>query len=325
MRIPRILIPALACMFSPAWCQQPTPDKPTTTIQTSPVNTHNVKRQWHDLAYSNGSAAQKLDIYLPDGGTGPYPVIVAIHGGGFDSGDKASAEVNPQMAGLERGYAVVSINYRLSGEAKFPAAVFDVKAAVRFLRAAAGAYQLDPRRIALWGTSAGANLASVVGTSAGVADMEDRAMGSSAEASNVQAVVDFYGPTDFAAMEEQFAQAGVTDHVRHDPVDSAESRYMGFQISAYPDRAAAADPTRYISEKTCPFFIENGTNDTVVPAQQHMLFAMALKQVIGVGNVTHVVLHGAGHGGPQFEDPANLDRVFTFLDRHLKYMAITTP
>ena len=100
-----------------------------------------------DLAYAHVSPSEKLDLYLPAGGSAPFPVIVAIHGGGFMAGDKRDGQVAPMLLGLSRGYAVASIDYRLSGEAKFPAQIQDVKAAIRWLRANAGRYKLDPARI----------------------------------------------------------------------------------------------------------------------------------------------------------------------------------
>ena len=112
-----------------------------------------VQRKWSDIAYANQSETQKLDIYLPEKGSGPFPVIISIHGGAFLGGDKIAAAA--EMAGLERGYALVRVNYRLYREARFPAPVYDVKAAVRFIKANAESYYLDSDRIAVWGDSAG--------------------------------------------------------------------------------------------------------------------------------------------------------------------------
>jgi acetyl esterase/lipase len=115
--------------------------------------------------------------------------------------DKADMQVLPMLEGLKRGYAVVAVNYRLSWEAKFPALVHDVKAAVRWIRANARRYGLDPARIVAWGGSAGGYLASVLGTSAGIQGLEDLSMGNPNQPSNVQAVVDWFGPTDFLKYE----------------------------------------------------------------------------------------------------------------------------
>lgn len=114
-----------------------------------------------DLAYASGSSAQKLDLYIPTNGSGPFPVVIMVHGGGFMFGDKADgAGLTGVDQLLAAGYAVASINYRLSGEAQYPAQIFDAKAAVRFLRANAGKYNLNPDKFGAWGASAGGNLVS---------------------------------------------------------------------------------------------------------------------------------------------------------------------
>ena len=103
--------------------------------QPRPAEVSAIKRKWQDIAYANLSPSQKLDIYLPDEGDGPFPVIVSVHGGAFMFGDKVDGQLTPMLEGLKRGYAVVSINYRLSGEALFPANITDVKAAIRGVKA----------------------------------------------------------------------------------------------------------------------------------------------------------------------------------------------
>ena len=112
-----------------------------------------IKNKWLDIPYANKSASEKLDIYLPDEGKGPFPVIISVHGGAFLGGDKADAQLNPMLQGLKLGYAVVSVNYRLSGEAIFPANIMDVKAAVRWVKANARQYKLNPDKTCLLYTS----------------------------------------------------------------------------------------------------------------------------------------------------------------------------
>ena len=124
------------------------------------------------LKYVSGSAAQTLDLYLPNGATPPHPVIVAIHGGGFAMGSANSGEVAPMVQGAKRGYAVACVNYRLSGEARFPAAVADCRSAVRYLRANAAKLGVNPDRFAAWGASAGGNLAAMLGTAAAATDLD---------------------------------------------------------------------------------------------------------------------------------------------------------
>jgi acetyl esterase/lipase len=161
------------------------------------ADTAHIQRKTLDMPYAHLSPAQKLDIYLPDEGTGPFPVILSIHGGAFMGCDKADFQVLPMLAGLKRGYAVVAVNYRLSWEAKFPALVHDGKAAVRWMRANARQYHFDSDRIAAWGGSAGGYLAAILGVSAGVRELEDLSLGNPDQACNVQAAVVWFGPTDF--------------------------------------------------------------------------------------------------------------------------------
>lgn len=277
-----------------------------------------VKKKYLNVAYATKSSSENLDIYLPNSGKGPFPVIVAIHGGGFKMGDKNSGEVNDELTGLKKGYAVVCVNYRLSGEAVFPAAVYDVKAAVRFIKANASKYNLNSKKIVAWGDSAGANLASMLGVSAGVKSLEDLSLGNSNQTSNVQAVVDLYGPINFLTMDTEFKKSGKTTFATHNEANSFESAYLGAQITKVLNKAKQANPTTYISTKTVPFFIENGTADTNVPTQQSVDFSAALKKVIGNNKVTYIKLQGAGHGGSQFDTTENLNKVFAFIDKYLK-------
>ena len=173
------------------------------------AETAHIARKMFDIAYADLSPAQRLDIYWPAAGDGPFPVIVAIHGGAFMGGDKRELQLTPMLAGLERGYAVVSINYRMSGEARFPALVHDVKAAIRWVRAHAAQFLFDPARIAAWGGSAGGYLSLMAGVSA---KWRSWMIWRSATATNrvhVQAVVDWFGPTDFLKMDEQLAVSGL--------------------------------------------------------------------------------------------------------------------
>ena len=151
-----------------------------------------------DLVYATVSPAEKLDLYIPTTGNGPFPVVVMVHGGGFMMGDKADGA---GLAGVDQllaaGYAVASINYRLSGEAKYPAQINDAKAAVRFLRANAAKYNLNPDKFGAWGASAGGNLVSLLGTTCGVTELEGADLGNADQSSCVQAVVDWFGPIDF--------------------------------------------------------------------------------------------------------------------------------
>lgn len=281
------------------------------------VKTAGIKNKWLDIAYAGISTAQKLDIYLPDDSTKAYPVIISVHGGAFMFGDKADGQVNPMLEGLKRGYAVVSINYRLSGEALFPKNINDVKAAIRWVKANAKQYKLYPDKIALWGGSAGGNLSALAGTSGNVKELEDLSLGNANQTSLVQAVVDWFGPTDFLKMDEQLTATG-NGKPDHSEANSPESKVLGQKITEIPDKVKLANPETYISKDDPPFLVMHGSKDHLVPTQQSTNFAATLKKILGKKKVTLYVLQGAKHGGPEFETTENLNIVFSFLDKYLK-------
>ena len=285
--------------------------------QPPTANTEHIKRKYLNISYATISAAQKLDIYLPEEGNGAFPVIISIHGGAFMFGDKADEQVNPMLEGLKHDYAVVSINYRLSGEALFPKNINDVKAAIRWVKANAATYKMNPNKIAVWGGSAGGNLAALAGTSGDVKELEDLSLGNANQSSRVQAVVDWFGPTNFLLMDEQLKETG-NGKPDHSDGNSPESKLMGQKITEIPSKVQLANPESYISKDDPPFFIEHGTKDQLVPTQQSVNFAAKLTPVLGKEKVTIHLLEGARHGGSQFETKENLELVFRFLDAVLK-------
>ena len=285
--------------------------------QPPAANTDHIKRKWLNISYATISAAQKLDIYLPEEGNGPFRVIISIHGGAFMFGDKADEQVNPMLEGLKHGYAVVSINYRLSGEALFPKNINDVKAAIRWVKANAATYKMNPDKIAVWGGSAGGNLSALAGTSGDVKELEDLSLGNANQSSRVQAVVDWFGPTNFLLMDEQLRRTG-NGKPDHSDANSPESKLLGQKITEIPSKVQLANPETYISKDDPPFLIEHGTKDQLVPTQQSVNFAAKLTPVLGKEKVTIHLLKDVKHGGPQFETKGNLELVFRFLNDALK-------
>jgi acetyl esterase/lipase len=285
-----------------------------------PVNTDHIKRKFLDVPYAALSPAQKLDIYLPDESEGPFPVILSIHGGAFMGCDKSDAQVTPALEGLERGYAVVAVNYRLSWEAIFPALVQDAKAAVRWVRANASKYHFDPERIAAWGGSAGGYQSSMLGTSAGIPELEDLSLGNPDQPCSVQAVVSWYGPTNFLKMDEFLTASGMLPPpgFRHSEPNSPESLLLGQLITEIPDKVKAANPETYLRHDAPPFLLQHGVKDPVVPVQHSIEFAAKIEQVCGAGRVELDLIEGAEHADPKFETPENVKRVLDFLDKQLK-------
>lgn len=276
-----------------------------------------VSPTFKDVAYADQSSSQKLDIYIPSNGNSPFPVVLMIHGGGFMFGDKADGT---GLAGtdalLAAGFAVASINYRLSGEAIYPAQIYDAKTAVRYLRAHAGEYDLNPEKIGAWGASAGGNLAALLGTTCGVTDLEGINLGNEDQSSCVQAVVDWFGPIDFLKMDEQFADTSCPQ--THDDASSPESMLVGAAIQTVPELVKTTNPMNYIDNEDAPFFIQHGSADCNIPPVQGKLLADALVEAIGPDEVTYSLLDGAGHGGDQFAATENIASIIAFLDKYLK-------
>ena len=281
----------------------------STTTETTATGT-----SYSDVAYATNSSAQKLDISLPTG-AGPFPVVVFIHGGAFLMGDKAM-EASNMAALVAKGYAAVAINYRLSGEAKFPAQIQDCKAAIRFLRANAAKYKLNPDKMASWGESAGGNLSSMLGTSGGVTELEGADLGNSSFSSRVLVSVDWFGPINFSTMDAEAAALGFT--ITTNAATSPESQLMGAAIPTIPTLVAKANPTTYISADDAALFIQAGDADRNIPYTQSKNFYDALVQVKGTANVSYELIAGAAHGGAQFTTTSNMDKVVAFLDKYLK-------
>lgn len=234
-----------------------------------------------DVTYGNaGGVDLKMDVYYPQTVTGPVPVVLWVHGGGWTGGDKKENAGNAVIL-QEAGFLVVSINYRLAPQYKFPAQIEDVKCAVRYLRANADKYSLDPERIGAWGGSAGGHLVSMLGLtdlSAGLEGSGDNGD----QSSRVQAVVDMFGPSD---LTQEFKGGAI----------GQDRGYKVFGTSD-PDSQLlrAASPVTYISADDPPFLIIHGEMDSLVPPGQSQELYDRL-QAAGVP-ATLVMVKNAGHG-----------------------------
>ncbi len=264
-----------------------------------------------------------LDLYRPKEQGGILPVVVWIFGGAFRIDNKV-AQQHAATWLTQHGFAVAVISYRLSSEALFPAQVHDCKAAVRWLRANAAVYNLDKEHIGAWGPSSGGYLSTMLGVTGGVDALEGD-LGNNEESSRVQAVVDFYGPSDFLKMDE----ARLPNGQWHYPADSPESQLLGAPIKEVPEKVKQSNPITYVNGSAPPFLILHGTEDLNVPVNQSEILFAALKTA-GV-NATFFELIGAGHGGLQFYTeesfttraswrPVIRAMVLAFFDQHLKPM-----
>ncbi len=279
-----------------------------------------IQRKYLDLHYCDDSPMQILDLYLPNEPSDkPYPVIVHTHGGAFANGDQRENNAEPMLRGLERGYAVASIQYRRSRGAFFPAQLYDAKAAVRYLRANAEKFSLDPERFATWGPSSGGWLASMVGVTAGNPAFEDFSQGNAGYSSAVQAVVDWCGPCGgFLEMDRAFRVSGLGTP-DHDLPDSPESRFLGRALPEIPELVKLACPCTYVTKDVPPVCIFHGSADEVVPVEQSIRFYNTIVAQAGPERAElHVVEGKLHHGDPWYHEPWVADTCLDFLDRVLK-------
>lgn len=273
-----------------------------------------INRKWLDVPY--GPLDDELmDIYLPNEGEGPFPVLLAIHGGGWREGDKDYLEVHSAFKAVQMGFAVASIRYRLIPKHPHPAQIHDVKAAIRFLRANAAEYNLDPNRIAAFGGSAGGHLAALAGTSANRPELTDLSLGNPDVDESLQAVVDWYGPIWLDRTAKDFEKLGVYTDAQQAGPEFSEHKKALFACAEeeYPAKAAEFSPATYITKDCPPFLIQHGTKDPLVPYLQSVDFDRALSAVIGEENVTLDLLHNQGHGSFVFESIDNMMRVTDWL------------
>jgi acetyl esterase/lipase len=272
---------------------------------------------WDDVPFatvstSGGTATLRMDIYGANSGDGPRPVLVWIHGGGWQSG---SHNQTPLMAlGLrDSGVTVASIGYRLSDAAIFPAQLHDCKGAIRYLRANASKYGIDPDRIAVWGSSAGGHLAALVATTGGIARLEGDVGGNLGQSSQVQVGATFFGPTDLLFMQPDCEQQPIGCGPNHDVPSSPESKLLGVTATGqgigwlranignpaapFPEliaRANDANPVTHVDPSDPPLYIAHGALDTVVPLRQ----GERLRDAALTAALEHVfvVVPDAGHG-----------------------------
>jgi acetyl esterase/lipase len=263
-----------------------------------------------DVVFGQGGGRDlTMHIVLPEERSEtPLPAYVWIHGGGWQGGNKEGG-IGKVVPLVREGFVGATIEYRLSGEATFPAQIEDCKCAIRFLRAHAKKYGIDVAFIAVGGSSAGGHLAALVGTSGGAADLEGTG-GWPAQSSTVQAVVDLYGPTDFV----QFVTTpGYEGHAK---LDSPESRLIGGDVMKLPAKTKQLNPITYVDSQDPPFLILHGSDDRTVPSNQ----SKSLDKALETAGVKHrlKILDGAGHGGAQFARSEILDMQKQFLLQSLR-------
>lgn len=267
-------------------------------------------RQIPDVVYAKvGDTELHMDIGLPEKMPDkPLPVIVWIHGGGWKTG---TYKWNRSAVFVKHGYASVSVQYRFLDAAKFPAQIYDCKAAIRFLRANAAKYGIDPKRIGVWGGSAGGHLAALLGTSGGVKELEGDE-GNLDQSSRVQAVCEWYGPNDLTV------GGRAPEPGRKKPPLLVQ--LFGATYKENPEIYKLASPISHVTKDDPPFLIVQGDADKLVPFSQAQSFYDALRKA-GV-DATLIKVKNGNHGlTAEDEEPSVGEiekKMAKFFDEHLR-------
>jgi acetyl esterase/lipase len=251
-----------------------------------------------------GGSELLLDLYLPDGP--PAGLIVWLHGGAWRAGSRAGVDLKGMTA---LGWAVASVDYRLSTEARFPAQIHDIKAAIRFLRSHATDYDYPANMFVIAGSSAGGHLAALVGVTNGLASLEGTVGDNPGVSSDVQAIVDLYGASDLMTILSQSTPHGLSMRV------PALDLLLGGQPDKVPELARLASPVFQLDAQDPPLYLTHGDKDPQLPIEQSHEFAAAYRR-LGLP-LQFEVQPGSGHGGPAFTSAASLHQIDQFLRAHL--------
>lgn len=298
------------------------------------------RKGYFDISYGNDSLSQKLDVYLPEG-EGPFPAIISIHGGGYVACDKRQKEmIEPMLKGVDRGFAVIGLNYRLAGETGFPEPVRDIKRAIRFIKAHAKEWNILPDKLAAWGGSAGGYMTLMGCLCADEPYFDSESDPNLEENAELAAGVAWYPQTDFASADEEleinsvinrFLKPTVSDinDVEYEPAfpemeessfpyhnvdDGVCALFLGVNAASKSPVVENASPISHIHSKMPPMFIQHGSRDEILPMQQSIRFARKANAVCQDERVKLEIIPGAIHSSILFETEENLDKVFRFIE-----------
>lgn len=261
----------------------------------------------NDILYADVDGHKlRLDLYLPNSGKGA-PLIVWVHGGAWRSGSKSDMPLAPLV---EHGYAIASVEYRLTPVARFPAQVHDLKAAIRFLRSKASEWGYRADRIAIAGASAGGHLAALVGVSNGNSELEGKIGGHLTESSDVQAIVSLYGASNLQSILSQSTPHGLGVRI------PALQLLLGGQPENKPELARLASPVAHVDALDPPLLLIHGDQDPQMPINQSHELEGAYRSVNRP--VQFEVVHGGAHGGKTFYDADRMRIIHEFLEKHFK-------
>jgi len=276
------------------------------------------QRVYQDIPYGE-NPREKMDIFLPTG-NGPFPVVLQVTGGGWVYGDKSMIKMQEMfLTCLQRGYAVASMNYSLSDQAKFPVPILQVKAAVRFLRMHAEEYALDERNFFLYGNSAGGYLVLMAAYTDEREPFYDAPRpGQEGVSSRVSAVADIYGITQLSHNREMILSTGLEPKYFSDDIRSCEGYFMGFDTRTCPELITAASPITYARAGCPPTLLQHGRMDHTVSVKQSYDLVQKLLSV-NEGKVEWTYFDELDHSDPFFKSAENTHRIMDFFDRWITH------
>ena len=278
-----------------------------------------------DIAYAHTSLAQTLDLFLPETGDGPFPLIVLVHGGGWCSGSKRGTTMECAFACLDAGFALASIEYRFATDAPVPAMVHDVKAAIRFLRAHAAECNIDPNRFVIWGNSSGgyiANMVAATGAQPGLVDDPVLAGDAAGESCAVQGLISWYAICDLYQMDLcdalppdenlRWLEPGAESEARVTGLPTMQAIALGFPPRESYGAAMAASPISYVDASFPPALFQHGAADPLVPFTQSVAMWKRVCDTCGEGRATLELFPGGTHGDPAIKAAENVARCLAF-------------
>ena len=280
-----------------------------------------IRRKFLDVQYGS-LPEQKVDVYLPEEGDGPFPLIIYVHGGGWSMGSKREGALPCIIDAIKYGYAVISVDYRLAPGVKFPEFLFDVKTAVRWARANAKQYLFDPEKFGMVGDSAGGHLTLMVGFTAGHPEYEGEQYGWAGVSSAVQAIIDMYGPSILDADRDAFLkESGVPAMSFGAPPPkegSAPASGMAGAFTADMNMLHLISPIQYVHKDIPPTMIQQGEKDPIVPKQNSTLLAEKIRRICGPDRVDLRLYPERTHSDGAFMGTENCMEVLPFFDKYLK-------
>jgi len=271
-----------------------------------------IRRKFLNCPYGE-DPKQALDIYLPNEGAGPFPIVFFVHGGAWQRGFKNDAQVIPFMGGVARGYAVVSIGYRLVPDVRYPDNMFDIKYALRWIAQNSETYLLDTSRTALCGASAGAHLAMMAAFTQGQAVFADDP---GVPTCRILAIVEQFGPTDFSKIHSHYDESGYP-RVHLPGTPSTVDDLLGVRAEKIPNLLRFFNPIDNVHPGIPPVLLLHGKRDPMIPYQQAVELCEKINTVVGEGMAEIDINEEFLHADMGYAAPEYIDLIFRFIDKYL--------